>query len=289
MAISGDLSPFATGENHISALGTDLEVRSSGPRPAQLIDVGAEVWRDPEGAVQARSYIQNGCAWIDIPGTALFRFGLTTRKTTAFPDPTASPELIFETYLRVVLPIGLSYSGHEVLHASAVLGKAGIAGFCAPSGTGKSTLATAFCRQNYRAFADDALVLDFQLLPERITAISVPFSIRLAADSELRDARITAVGTETVAPVAGLYALERGPVPPSEPKVIRLRPGDALAALLPHTYHLSLGDAERKRAILSRYLELVSRVQVYKVIFSPEFSCLPALVKAIEQTFPSCT
>lgn len=210
---------------------------------------------------------------------------METHRITAFPAPAASPETISDTSHRVVLPIGLSYAGYEVFHASAVLTPHGVVGFCAISGTGKSTLAAAFCRRGYDAFADDALVLDFTSHPAQVTAISVPFSLRLTPDSPLLDTHVTEANVGAESPLAALYVLERAPEP-ARAEIIPLRATEAFPAILPHTYHLSLGDPERKRAILSRYLHLVSRIPVFKVVFSPDFAALPALVDAVVASLP---
>jgi hypothetical protein len=272
-------------DQHISVLGIEFEVSPFGLHPDPPEDDAAvELWRDTEGTVCARSYLRGDCAWIDVLGSGLFRFDLASRKVTASPEAGASADLVSDTYLRVVLPIGLSCCGYEVLHASAVLTGSGVVGFCATSGTGKSTLAAALCRKGHHAFADDALVLDFDARRPEITALSVPFSLRLKQDSYLRSTKAGAQCVGTSSPLAALCVLERGPLPPSTPQMIRLAPTAAFSALLPHTYHLSLGDPAQKRRILSRYLDLVAQVPVYRLTFAADFSWLQRLAEVVEES-----
>jgi hypothetical protein len=257
----------------------------AGPRPEPAPDdAEVELWRDAKGAICARSYIRNGHGWVEVPGTGLFRLNLTNRKVTAFPDAHASRILVSDVYLTMVLPIALSCYGYEVLHASAVLMEGGVFGFCATSGTGKSTLAAAFCRNGCLAFADDALVLDFDTGRPAITAVSVPFSLRLPEGSVIRHTQVGGQCVGMSRPLAALCVLGRGPLPPSAPEVLRLPPIQAFSALLPHAYYFSLGDLARKRLMFLRYLDLVSRVPVYKVTFAADFSCLPELTRAVEQS-----
>jgi hypothetical protein len=67
------------------------------------------------------------------------------------------------------------------------------------------------------------------------------------------------------------------------PEAVSLPPIEAFSALLPHTYHMSLGESEEKRAILARYLELVARVPVYRVRFATDLGGLSRLVRAVEE------
>lgn len=71
--------------------------------------------------------------------------------------PTGTSELVS----LLVIGIGLSFvatlEGGLVLHASAVLGPAGLVAFIGPSGTGKSTTALLVARRGHRVVSDDAL------------------------------------------------------------------------------------------------------------------------------------
>lgn len=268
----------------IPHLGVLFEISHAGSRPASSYTDASEVWHGVDGAVGAKSYILDGCAWIDVSRVGIFRFDIASRKIIAFPEPTTSTDLVHDTYLRVVLPIGLSYCGYEVLHASATLTEKGVIGFCAVSGTGKSTLAAALARKGYAAFADDALVLDFDAQPPAVTAVPVPFSLRLKEDSAPGSMQPGTRQGASPRPLVALYLLEREPLPPSPPQLVRLAPTAAFSALLPHTYHASLDDPARNRPILARYVQLVARVPVYRLTFAPDFSSLPRLVHVVEES-----
>jgi hypothetical protein len=269
----------------VSPFGIVLEVCQVGTRPEPpCAEAATEVWRDVQGMVCARSSMHDGFTWVDVSGVGLFRFALASRKVTAFPNAGASPDLTHDTYLRVVLPIGLSYCGYEVLHASAVLTEKGVIGFCAASGTGKSTLAAAFCRKGYAVFADDALVLDFDAAAPAVTAVPVPFSLRLKDDAHPPLGPAGRRCPEASSPLAALCVLERGELPVDAPEAIRLSPIEAFSAILPHTYHASLSDSGRKKEILSQHLELVGQVPVFKVTFAADFSFLPRLTHVVEET-----
>jgi hypothetical protein len=265
--------------------GATLEVCPARPPSDPGADgAEAELWRDVHGTVCAKSSFHDGFAWIEVPGVGVFRLNSGSAKCLAFPEFNVSREAVADAHTRIALPIGLSYCGYESLHASAVLTDGGVVGFCASSGTGKSTLAAAFCRAGYVAFADDALTLAIGEESPQIAAVCLPFSLRLLEGSPLLHSRIIRETVGARRPLAALFLLERRPLANGTPKAVRLRPGDALAGLLPHAYRLSLGgDSQRRQMILGRYLDVVSRVPVYKLCFASDLPSLPRLVQVVEE------
>jgi hypothetical protein len=253
--------------------------------PADATD--AEAWRDEEGVVFARGYRKGDSYQMDVPAVGSFRFGPNENGIVATPEPSAPQDVVVDTYRRLVLPNALQALGSEVLHASAVLAPQGVIAMCARRGTGKSTTAYALSRRGYPIWADDAVAL--QIAPASIVAVQLPFSLRLrpesashfAADGEEPSASVTEA-TQRL-PLRAIFLLERmgsgdaGPV-----EVLRLRSHQALTALLGNAYWFSLGDEERRRQMISRYLELGDIVPVFGLRFRADFKWLDAILDGLE-------
>ncbi len=228
------------------------------------------------------SFTPEGEYCIEYPGLVRFRFSPDSSRITALCEPGTSDAYVHELFARELTPLVIQLKGREVLHASAVLTHSGVVAFCGESGAGKSTLAYAFALCGYPLVADDALVID-STSPIRIAPL--PFAIRLRPDAasffgSSPEAPVNSQGCQQD-PLRALVLLEREP-DAAVPRVTRLRAADAFRSLLPHAYCLSLHDLERKRRMVSSYLDLAERVPAFQVTFAPGLERVAAVRLAIE-------
>jgi hypothetical protein len=178
--------------------------------------------------------------------------------------------------------------GVEVLHASAVLTKAGVIAFCAMADTGKSTTAYALSRRGYMQWADDAV--PFEIKDGRVTAVPHPFMVRLDPDAEeylgkaepskkisFEDSRKRLVA---------LFVLKRSSNPNDEEvRIDQFSAAEAFRAVLLHGHFFNLKTTELMKQMVSNYLKLTSLIPVYQVHFKPGFDKLPILLDHLERTF----
>lgn len=264
------------------------------PAPFPVIDHDAEVWRDAEGVICAYGRIVGDDCWMHLPGVATFRIDREpSKQCVAFANGT-DDSIILDAYRRRVLPMELHVKGWEVMHASGVRAPAGVIAFCAPSETGKSTIACALGCRGYTLWADDALA--FSASEKGIATCSLPFEMRLrsSAAALLSDCHKNALpapngdseGQE--APLAAICVLRRstngGPV-----SIRQLHSAEALEAVLPHSWCFTLRDVNRKRQMMDSYLDLAARTTIFDVCFQPGLENLPFVLDSIEENILSLT
>ena len=265
-----------------------------------------QTWRDYDGRPCAYAYIIQGEYWLHVPNVASFRFTKTAPEITAIPEASARQEKILDIFSRVVLPIALHTKGMEVLHASAIVTDVGLVAFCAMADTGKSTTAYALSKRGYQQWADDAV--PFEIENDRVTAVSLPFGVRLDPDAEqfLSAGKATSKKIRTDStriPIAALIVLKRKenqwgghPGPPRiragspqendcEVTVATLSPSKAFCSVLLHGHFFNLKSPELMRQMVSNYMKLTSLVPVYEVSFSPGFERLSLLLDRLELLF----
>lgn len=264
--------------------------RSATPLPYPVTGKGVEVWRDLNGVITAYGEISREHCWMHLPGIASFRLPREgSENCVAFTNGIAET-LIVEAYRRQVLPMALHSTGWEVIHASGVGRGRGVIAFCAPSETGKSTIACALGCRGYRLWADDALA--FRASVDGIATTSLPFEMRLRSSAAklLRDCHNNGSSTGSgqgavenqVAPLLAICVLRRatnGDVPVS---IRQLYSGEALEAVLPNAWCFTLRDVERKRRMMNTYLNLIARTTILDVCFQAGLENLPIILDAIE-------
>ena len=145
--------------------------------PAFSGDPEWEPHLDHDGRICAYTRAVDNSGWLYLPGFAWYHFSAGDGCITAWPEGSASPEVVSDAYYRVALPMALHAAGYEVLHASAVSDGRGLHLFCGASRSGKSTIAYALRRRGFEVWADDAVA--FKAGGEGITAIPLPFALRL--------------------------------------------------------------------------------------------------------------
>jgi hypothetical protein len=273
-----------------------LKLAITDAAPVSTLRTGApdypeQIWRDNDGNICAYGNTSNGQHWMHLPNLASFCFGGRESEVKAFAHLPSRPELITDAYYRSVLPMALQALGTEVLHASGFVADRGVIAFCANSGTGKSTLACGMSRRGYALRGDDAIA--FERSGAGVCSIPLPFSLRLQPDAVAyfgAHSRPTARGNcqsnceDERLPLSALVVLRRRETAgDGVVESARLAPNQAFLKVLAHAYCFSLDDPERKRLMITNYIELVTRVPVYEVAFEVGINNVPAILDCVEQ------
>lgn len=250
-------------------------------------DLHWELHLDHAGQVCAYTRSLNGANWLYLPRLAWYRF--SDRGVEAFPEEGAPANTVREAFARIALPMALQASGREVLHASAVSGSGGVHVFCGASRSGKSTIAYALSRRGFEVWADDAVA--FTAEGGGAVAIPLPFALRLRPEvahyfGVRRSVRPPNGKSETLRhqasgrrEVASVSLLERGP----NVTLDRLSPGDALPAVLYHSFYFSLDDPEVRRRMSTQFLELVAAVPVFRISLPVGLNEIPDVLDDLER------
>jgi hypothetical protein len=300
-----------------SPLVPDLDVVEIGPAHIDLRDVvGAEAWLDGDGAVYARCQADGDRYCVDLPAVAAFHFDRRGARVAAAKRPGVDDRAVADAYRRGALPLVLHARGSEVVHASAVVGPAGVIAFCGASRAGKSTVAYGLSRHGYPLWADDIVALD--VAPASITALALPFDVRLrpasaamfgalppapanrsgAAHAGRGSAPATRCAGSTAGasrrdaeadralPLAAICLLaRRGDASRSSAAAAlrRVSPSAAYPGVLAQAFCFRLDDADRKRAMLERYLALIARTPVFELIVADDLTRLPEVLDTIDR------
>jgi hypothetical protein len=254
-------------------------VRAGAKAPARpSADLASNTWLDADGTPAAFGGSDDVSRWLELPGVGSFRFGDGTQ-VTAFPQNGVTDETLEDAFRRIVLPLALQVHGEEVLHASAVVGPAGVVALCAVSGTGKTTVAYALSLRGHALWADDAVAL--RLHGTDVLARPLPFTLRLKGQSsqffggDIGDA----VHERDAGRLGAIVVLERSP----RSSVERLGSAAAFPLVLEHAYCFDLDDEKRKRAMMASYLELVGRVPVFRARMETGLDLLASLLDLLER------
>jgi hypothetical protein len=171
---------------------------------------------------------------------------------------------------RVIPNVGIA-QGHEALHASAVETPLGVVAVAAPSGMGKSTLASELMRRGWPLFADDVLVLGRGrgVVEAQPATPHMNVSAEAADPEELGTTLGVIAGERWVAvrtasrrarEVAAVVLLERGP---GLALAVRPLPGSPLD-LAP--YMLGLPDDDgRDAANFALYADLIDSAKLLRL------------------------
>jgi len=256
------------------------------PSTAPLV----QQWCDLNGRVCALGYASGDRCWMEWPRLATYSFAPDCPVVHAYPKQSVQRRVVEDVFRRSVLPFALQASGWEALHASAVLMARGVVGFCAPSGTGKSTLAHGLSLLGYPTYADDAL---FVQVESEVIARRMPFGTRLRPASRAFFGSRAPSGPSDIAesaqrglpstrPLAALFTLHRQARPVLEgPSVRRLTPVPAFSAILAHAQCFNPLDPDAKRRLVSHYLSLAARVPVFELNLGDGFQHFAATLGVI--------
>jgi hypothetical protein len=255
--------------------------RSNGVRPVSLrlkiatVDplssderVGHVVLRDGTGAPCAYGGMDSGTCWVRVPNVGHFELSAGSDQVRASAYSRVSTELVLDAYYGTALPLfSQAVLGYEALHASAVVVDGGAVAFCAETGVGKSTIASALSRRGFQTWADDAVA---------VVGGGSPLSVFLPFMTEGRT--ISAVDGWSEVPLAAVCLLERA----SRLAILRPSPSDAVTALLSHAYRFAPQTPQRRRKMAQTYLDIAAGVPILLVRFPPNRDRLPPLLARIE-------
>jgi hypothetical protein len=259
---------------HVPSLKTSVS-RSAAPQPSEA-EGEVQVWHE-QGEICGYGYAAEGSNWVHLPNVATFRLG---EEVVPFPMSSATPDLIEEAFERSVLPLALQALGGHALHASGILGPAGVVAFCGGSGTGKSTLAYALGTRGYLPWADDAVA--FEITDADVHTVRLPFRLRLRPDAAVvLDGIVSESGERKSAPLAAAVMLRREAGRPIS--VRRLEGTEAFPAALEDGYCYKPSDTEARASLVETYLELVARVPFIEVRFPPDWRQLDVVLGALEK------
>jgi hypothetical protein len=261
----------------------DLRISREPPPAFPVTAASNTIWRDGEGDIVAFGGTLEDSRWMTVLRVGSFEFTQSNEPIVGHPDEGVSDELVEDAYRRTVLPLALQALGSEVLHASAVSGPDGVLALCAVSGTGKSTLASALSRRGYPLWADDAV--RFEPAGRAIAVTPLPFALRLKGESLtlFGDVEVPSSNDASPQPLGAIYILERG----DELALSPMPPADAFPAVLTHAYCFDLTDAARKREMMAAYLDVASRVPIYRLVLPEGLRHIDAVVDAVRESSSS--
>ena len=256
--------------------------------PAPVTEGGlVQTWCTETGEVYAAAYAADDRRWVHWPGLATFAFAAGTRHVSAWLAPGASPDVVEDTFFRVLQPVVLQAIGWQALHASAVSVGAHVVALCGKSGAGKSTLAYALGRHGEQ-WADDAVVWEGN---GPVAALGLPFSPRLRASARrhFRQHEIHAGTRPGVRrrPLAAVLVLDQQPNLPEEVRCRRLTIAGAFQQLLTHAHCFDPADPIETRRLVEDYSAFAAVVPVYALSYRPAFDELPAVMRAVRDVLPA--
>jgi hypothetical protein len=262
-----------------------LEPATNPPDVSQARE--GSVWRDLDGGICGRSYLQGNLRVLDWHDAGLFAFSPTSAIVRVWPARGVSFESAAQEFDHMLRPIVLQALGWQALHAGAALTPAGALLFCGRSGAGKSTLAYALGHSGHRQLADDQVV--WQLDNGAPVVSPLPFQPRLRPRSRQYFATSPARTRKQPAadgpvPILAIYLLEQCKTGAATADVVRLSPARAFSALLPHAHCFDVTDVEATRRVASDYLTLAERTPVFTLSYAPDLDRLPELAGTILST-----
>jgi hypothetical protein len=157
-----------------------------------------------------------------------------------------------DSVLRIVHTLVLAREGGFLLHAASVIrnGKAFL--FAGVSGAGKTTISK-LAPPDVTLLTDEISYVRKQR--DAYVAFGTPFAGELAK-----------VGENVSAPIAALYVLEKGP----QNRIEKIPRAQAARSLLANVLFFAQDD-ELVRSIFDSAFEFISRVQVFRLTFVPDF------------------
>lgn len=296
-----------------------LEFITELPPPLEAAFPEVTVWRDAAGEDAVFCATYGDWHWLRVVGVGSYRFAVGAHGSTiqgeVVPEGLSDARVMTDSYFRTAVPLAALAYGYEVLHGCAVSLPTGVVALCAPSESGKSTIANAMAERGHRVLADDSVVLSFEehgsaSTGERDATLAapvvheVPFALRLREPSATHfnrptrdDVFVTAAsrgGGEAGGPrsLAAVVLLSRRPASRGQPQrhdegqgsyLTRLTTGSAFTHLLAEAKAFTLDDKARRRRMMSSYLRLVQQVPVYRLSYPTGLEHLDGICNQLEQ------
>jgi hypothetical protein len=247
----------------------------------QLLDVHGELtaWHewpalDGEGFALART-ADGVAAWCSVTGSFLIDPVVGTIRS----QPLGRDENWEHRIGTTVVPLMLAERGDLIVHASAVVTDGRAVLFCGPSERGKSTLALALGTLGYPVLSEDGGVVEAEgtghVVWPGLRGVRVSGdAARAAGDVEAgpdagRGLRCLPPESQATgpAPLGAVVMLEeRG----KELTIERLKPADALIALVPSLLHS--GGTDAIRPAFSRAADLAAQVPIFRASIPDDLS-----------------
>jgi hypothetical protein len=267
--------------------------------PPDPTDQNVGVWRDVKGKIFALTQVIESEYWIHWQDLASFCLQINHNRIQAYVLPEIDANIVHDIFQRSILPYHLQLSGYEVLHASSIRKNKSVIAFCAVSGMGKSTLAYALSFWGNELWSDDALVIE--TFPTPPSVFKIPFYIRLLPDaydffvdettnnrfpnkkpfsnSTLSQNHANEAELSTIIFIERIKELEKNSTIQLEP----ILPTEAYPLIVKNAYVFENEDKNRKKQMLENYLDLVSKINIYKLQYPSELYKLSDLIIAIDK------
>lgn len=235
-------------------------------------------------------------------GQADFYINLNERKIDCLPIGPADAATVQHLFLNQVMPRVLAQQGLNVLHASAVSIQNKTIAFCGESGSGKSSMAAAFCQKQAVFLTDDCLRIKNE--KNSIRAIPSSHGVRLREDSwhSILKAASQAEQTATYSskrfldtkhlPFASssqdeeLNAIFHLNPSPSQNQTVSITPlskQQAVHILAKNSFRLDYTHHSSLQREFHQLLELSKKVPVFELIFPHCWELFPTVYQAVEK------
>jgi hypothetical protein len=267
----------------------NIDLTKEKPRPD--LDTKINTWYDPKGNISAYGWLKAKNYTLELVGIAFYSFVPNAKEVLAIPHSNVAPDLVFDHFYRTVLPLFFQASGIEALHSSAVLTPKGVIGFCAVSGTGKSTLAYVLSQSTYSLWADDALV--WKAFDQNLYTFKLPSETLLHdhtfeyfhknTESILKPKNTHILKNNKNSFLSSLFILERSSNPNNVCSIDKLSPKEAFSELLTHAYVFELDDLSRKKDLIKNYLDLAEKIPTYKLSFFPDLNKITFVIDLVKE------
>lgn len=229
---------------------------------------------------------------IEVDDTGAFDLSADRRRVVVDAKPTAWSDFVRQHLVGRVLATALHLDGLLPLHASAVRTAAGVVGFLAPKGYGKSSLALALVRAGAGLVTDDTLPVDpttglawpgvLGLRVHEDTAVAVGAEVSALRSREGKRVLTGHAGDDTRRlPLAGLYLLV--PMEPEGAEVSRHRM-PVTATAISVVAHAKIGrmlGAGAAHEMLERAAAIVRRTPVHQLLVPRELTRLAEVAHTV--------
>jgi len=234
---------------------------------------------------------------IEFPDIAAFTF--SERHITLVEDLTGDDALVAHLVLDHVLPKVIALRGDTMVHGSGNVGPSGGAHvFVAPSGTGKSTCATALARHGWPLLDDDGVRL--MANEDHVDAVPGLRGVRLLPDSAAAvlpgatggppmsaghpKRRFGATEHDLLlaqepSRLAAVYLLDRSQG--ERARVEPLRPAEALAALVGNSIHMHADPTRITAVAFERAGAIIACVRPYRLVLPDGLDALGQVVDVL--------
>lgn len=260
-------------------------------------------WDLPDGR-RWLSFAQTGDDYLlRFSRTGAFRISMGRREIVCEVRCGVPAETRRHLLLNQVLPL-VAGASHLVVHASGVRIGGQALGLVGEGGAGKSTLAAALCRRGAALVCDDALVIEraggrwvavpgdpsLRLWRESIAAVFRRAVTRARVAHYTSKCRVPAGNLLPLArrraPLGALFLLARDERRTAHGRLVhltRLRPRQALIALVGMAYQIDLRDRARLAALTGELADLVEAVPVYRLRLRAGLAQIDAAARQIAE------